>query len=80
MNDYDKIGELLYLDYWDINSFYRWAMPQKLSVGGFKWIEHTSQFSKDFIENYTEDSDEGYFFEVDVQYTEKCITLRMIYP
>ena len=39
-------------------------------VWGFKWVENTSQFSKDFIENYNEDSDEGYFLEVVVQYTE----------
>ena len=31
---------------------------------------HTSKFSKDFIENYYEDTDEGYFFEVDVEYPE----------
>ena len=45
-------------------------MSQKLPVWGFKWVENTSQFSKDFIENYNEDSDEGYFLEVVVQYTE----------
>ena len=27
--------------------------------------------NKDFIKNYNEESDKGYFFEVDVQYTEK---------
>ena len=34
----------------------------------FEWVESTSQFNKDFTENYNEDSDEGYFFEIDVQY------------
>ena len=46
-------------------------MSQKVPVNGFKWVEYTSQFNKDFIENYNEDSDEGYFLEVDVQYPEK---------
>ena len=41
-------------------------MLQKLPVDGFKCIENTSQFNKDFIENYNEDSGEGYFLEVDV--------------
>ena len=41
-------------------------MLQKLPVDGFKCIENTSQFNKDFTENYNEDSDEGYFLEVDV--------------
>ena len=33
----------------------------------FKWVENTSQFRKDFIEDYIEDNDAGYFHEVDVQ-------------
>ena len=37
---------------------------------GFKWIKNTSQFNKDFIKNYNEDSDEAYFLEVDVKYPE----------
>ena len=37
---------------------------------GFKWIKNTSQFNKDFIKNYNEDSDEAYFPEVDVKYLE----------
>ena len=43
-------------------------MAQKLPVGGFNQVESTSQFTKDLIENYNEDSDEGYFIEVDLQY------------
>ena len=43
-------------------------MSQKLSVNNFKWIEETSQFDKDFIKNFNEESDEGCFLEVDVQY------------
>ena len=46
-------------------------ISQKLPVGSFKWIKNTSQFNKDFIENYNEISDEGYFLKVDVQYSEK---------
>ena len=33
-------------------------------------LKNTSQFDKDFMKSYNEDSDEGYFFEVDVQYPE----------
>ena len=36
-------------------------MSQKLHVDGFKWAENTSQFIKDFIENYNEDSDKEYY-------------------
>ena len=35
------------------------------------WIKDTSQFNEDFIKNYNQESDKGYFLEVDVQYTEK---------
>ena len=37
----------------------------------FKWVEETSQFNKEFIKSYIEDSGMGYFPEVDVQYPEK---------
>ena len=51
-----------YLKYWDVNNLYGWAMSHKTPISGFKWIENMSQFSKDFPENYNEDSDVGYFF------------------
>ena len=37
----------------------------------FEWIEDTSKFNEDFIKNYNEKSEEGYFLEVDAQYPEK---------
>ena len=46
-------------------------MSQKLPVINFDWIKDSSQFKEDFIKNYNEESDEGYFVEVDVQYLEK---------
>ena len=45
-------------------------MSQKLTVNNFERIKDTSQFNEDFIKNYNEESDEGYFLEVDVQYLE----------
>ena len=39
-------------------------------------MEDTSQFNEDFIKNYSEEGDEGYFFEVDVQYLEKLHELH----
>ena len=43
-------------------------MSQKLTVNNFERIKDTSQFNEDFIKNYNEESDEGYFHKVDVQY------------
>ena len=45
-------------------------MPQqKLPVNNFAWIENTSEFNADLINIYNEENHEGYFFQVDVQYT-----------
>ena len=45
-------------------------MSQKLPVNNFEWVKNTSQFNEDFIKNYNEESDEGFFHEVDLQYLE----------
>ena len=42
-------------------------MSQKLPVNNFELIEDTSQLNEDFMKSYTEENDEGYFLEVDVQ-------------
>ena len=55
-------------------------MSQKLPVNKFERIEETSQFNEDFIKNYNEESDEGYFLEVDVQYQEKLHELQNELP
>ena len=62
----NKNKKSLYLQYLDVNNIYGWAMSQKLPVNNFEWIKDTSQFNEDFIKNYNEESDEGYFLEVDV--------------
>ena len=46
-------------------------MSQRLPVNGFEWVEELSQFNEDFIKNYDEDSNKGYFLEVDVEYPKK---------
>ena len=58
MKDYDKNKDSSYLQYWDVNHLYGWAMSQKLPVNNFEWIKYTSQFSEDFIKNYNEENDE----------------------
>ena len=39
-------------------------MSQKLPVDGFKWVENTIQFNKDFIKSYNEDCDEHIFLKL----------------
>ena len=50
-------------------------MLQKLPLNNFEWMKDTSQLKEDFIKNYHEESDKGYFLEVDVQYLEKLHAL-----
>ena len=66
-----KIKKSSYFKYWNVNNLHRSAMSQKLPVNNFEWMEDTSQFNEDFIKNYNEENDEGYFLEVDVQYPYK---------
>ena len=40
-------------------------------VNGFKWEDDLSRFNERFIKNYNENSDIGYFLEVDVEYPKK---------
>ena len=80
MKDYDKNRESSYRKYWDVNSLYGWAMSQKLPVNNFQQTEETSQFNEDYIKNYNEESDEGYFLEVDIQYPEKLHELNNDVP
>ena len=56
MKDYDKNRKSSYIQYWDVNNLYRWAMSQKLPVNNFEWIKDPSQFNEDFIKN---ESNEG---------------------
>ena len=73
MKDNDKNKESLYLQYWDVNNLFGWAISQKLPVNDFEWIEDASQINEDLIKNYNEESDKGYFHELDVQYLEKSL-------
>ena len=55
-------------------------MSQKLPVKRFEWIKDTHQFNEDFIKIYNEESNEGYFLEVDVQYPKKINELHNDLP
>ena len=71
IKDHDKNKESCYILYWDVNNSYGWAIQQKRPVNNFEWIEDISQFNEDFITYYNEESDQGYFVKVDVQYREE---------
>ena len=51
-----------------------------LSAGGFKWVGGASQFRKDVLKIYIEDTDKGYILEVHVQCPEKLNDLHNDLP
>ena len=66
MENYNKNIESSYIKYLDANNLHGWAMSQKLPINGFKWTKNLSKFNEDFIKKYDENSNTGYFFEVDI--------------
>ena len=68
IKNYNKNNESSYLTYLDASNLYGWTMSQKLSVNGFMWDKYLSDFTEDFLKNYNESCDVGYFLEVDVEY------------
>ena len=51
MTNYDKNKGTSYFKYCDVNNFCRFAVPQKLPVRDFKWVEETSEFNENFIKS-----------------------------
>ena len=68
MNNYDKSIESSYLTFLDANNLYGWGMSQKFPINGFKWVKYLTKFNESFIKKYNQNSDRGYFLEVDVKY------------
>ena len=80
MKNYDKNKESSFTVYLDGNNFYGYPMCKKLPVSDFKWADDLSIFTEDFIKNYNENSDEGYLFEVDVEYPKNIHKLHSDLP
>ena len=53
-------------------------MSQKLPVNGFKWAKQKilSKFNESFIRNSDENSNKGYFLEVDFDYPKELFNLH----
>ena len=76
MKNYDKNTISSNHMHLDANNLFGWAMSQKLSVNGFKWVKKLCKFDESFIKSYDENSDQGYFPEVDADYSEKLFNLH----
>ena len=51
----------------DANNLYGRAMTEKLLLGGFKWIKNVSKIGEEFIKNYDENKNIGFFLKVDIE-------------
>ena len=80
MKIYDKSIESSYIEHLDANNLFGWAMSQKPPTNGFKWVEDLSQFNESLIKNYDENSDIGYFLEVDTDYQKILFNLHKDLP
>ena len=80
MKNYDKSTESSYLMYLDANNLYEWAMPKKLPINGFKWENDLSRFNERFIKNYNENSNVGYFLELDIEYPKQLWSFHKDLP
>ena len=54
MKNYDKNKESSYIQYFDANNLYGWAMSQKMPLDGFKG-KNMLKFNEDFIKMVIKD-------------------------
>ena len=76
MKNYNKDTISSYLMYLDANNLHGWAMSQKLPVSGFEWVKCLSQFNESLRRNYDENSNIGYFLEVEIDYPKKLFNFH----
>ena len=80
MTNYDKNVKSSYLTYLNANNLYRWTISQKLPVIGFEWVKKLCKFDERLVKNYDENSNKGYFLEVDVEYPKNLFSLHSDLP
>ena len=82
MKNYNNNEESSYIQYLDANNLYGWAMSNKLTVNGFKWLDSNkiNEINEDFIKNYNENDNKGYILEVDIKYPKRIHKLHSDLP
>ena len=80
MRNYNKSIESSYLMYLDASNLYGWVMSKKLPINGFEWENGLSKFNETFIKNYNENSDVGYFLELNIEYPKQLCSFHKNLP
>ena len=69
LTDYDKTQKSTYLQYFDANNLYGYAVIKKLPLDRFKWSDPKS-YTSEFIKYYKDEKcNKGYLLEVDIEYS-----------
>ena len=55
-------------------------MTEKLPVGGFKWVKNVSKIDEEYIKNYDENGDLGFFLNVNIEYPKELHDLHSNLP
>ena len=76
---WDAINQYVKANNRHINNLYGWAMSQTLPISGFKWVENTFQFSKDFIQNSMKIVIKVIFSKLAFNILKNYMTFTMIY-
>src|SRR3977135_1611314 len=88
LKDYDKNKESVFLAYWDANNLYGISMSQFLPYSGFVWWtdESINYFNSNLeeatrqIKNVPDESNVGYFLQVDLHYPNSIKELTKNFP
>ena len=76
MKNYNKNVPSSFLEYYDANNLYGWAMWKTLPIGNFRWTDNLSKYTEYYIKNYNENIDFGCFLEVDIEYPKHLWSLH----
>ena len=78
MKNFDKTKPSTFIQYLDASNLYGWAMSQKLPTHGFKWIDVNKSKVLKLLEK--KDTNQGFMFEVDLDYPESLWDSHNDYP
>ena len=78
MKDFDESKPSTFIQYLDANNLYGLAMTQKLPTHGFKWINVDKSSVLKILEK--KDTNQGFIFEVDLDYPSSLWKLHNDYP
>lgn len=79
LQEHDPEQPTSFIIYKDANNLYGEAMIQSLPVSDFKWVDEKDLQSFDVM-TVQDDTDTGYFLEVDLEYPKELHDLHSDYP